>query len=411
MNSPDTTATSQHQASPIVTVTLALCMLLASLGTSIANIALPNLATAFAAPFAAVQAVVVVYLTTLTMAVLMAGRLGDRFGLRAMLRLGLTLFAAATALCAVAPTLEFLVVARGLQGVGAAFLMTLAMALMRQTAGTARIGRAMGLLGTVSAVGTALGPTLGGLVIPLAGWRGIFWAQLPLAGLALVLAFIALPHAPTRPDPAAQRLRSALDWALLPNLALNFLVAAVMMTTLVVGPFYLGLSLGLPAEQVGLVMAIGPGISIAAGVPAGRLVDARGATAVLWSGQSLLLAGALLLAVLPGFMGMWGYALAIAVLTPGYQLFQAANNTATLADVAGPMRGTVSGLLALSRNLGLVAGAAAMGAIFAQATGAADLAQAGPEAIARGMQFTFLIAAALMLGGLAMLAWRAQSPR
>ena len=411
MNSPDTTATSQHQASPIVTVTLALCMLLASLGTSIANIALPNLATAFAAPFAAVQAVVVVYLTTLTMAVLMAGRLGDRFGLRAMLRLGLTLFAAATALCAVAPTLEFLVVARGLQGVGAAFLMTLAMALMRQTAGTARIGRAMGLLGTVSAVGTALGPTLGGLVIPLAGWRGIFWAQLPLAGLALVLAFIALPHAPTRPDPTAQRLRSALDWALLPNLALNFLVAAVMMTTLVVGPFYLGLSLGLPAEQVGLVMAIGPGISIAAGVPAGRLVDARGATAVLWSGQSLLLAGALLLAVLPGFMGMWGYALAIAVLTPGYQLFQAANNTATLADVAGPMRGTVSGLLALSRNLGLVAGAAAMGAIFAQATGAADLAQAGPEAIARGMQFTFLIAAALMLGGLAMLAWRAQSPR
>ncbi|WP_263574777.1 MFS transporter [Devosia aquimaris] len=386
-------------------------MLLASLGTSIANIALPNLATAFAAPFAAVQAVVVVYLTTLTMAVLMAGRVGDRFGLRAMLRLGLTLFAAATALCAVAPTLEFLVVARGLQGVGAAFLMTLAMALMRQTAGTARIGRAMGLLGTVSAVGTALGPTLGGLVIPLAGWRGIFWAQLPLAGLALVLAFIALPHAPTRPDPTAQRLRSALDWALLPNLTLNFLVAAVMMTTLVVGPFYLGLSLGLPAEQVGLVMAIGPGISIAAGVPAGRLVDARGATAVLWSGQSLILAGALLLAVLPGFMGMWGYALAIAVLTPGYQLFQAANNTATLADVAGPMRGTVSGLLGLSRNLGLVAGAAAMGAIFAQATGAADLAQAGPEAIARGMQLTFLIAAALMLGGLAMLAWRAQSPR
>jgi len=67
------------------------------------------------------------------------------------------------------------------------------MALMRETASEARIGRAMGLLGTVSALGTALGPSLGGALIPLAGWRGIFWVQVPLAALALILAIAALP--------------------------------------------------------------------------------------------------------------------------------------------------------------------------------------------------------------------------
>lgn len=174
------------------TVTLTLSMLLASLGTSITNVALPTMAQAFSAPFAQVQVVVVAYLAALTIFVVIAGRLGDRYGLRPMLIVGLGLFAAASMLCATAPGLWFLIGARALQGVGAAFLMTLSMALMRQTAGDEQMGRAMGLLGTVSALGTALGPALGGLVIPLTGWRGIFWLQVPLAAVALVLAFAAI---------------------------------------------------------------------------------------------------------------------------------------------------------------------------------------------------------------------------
>lgn len=384
-----------------VTASLASAMLLASLGTSIANVALPTLSEAFAAPFGQVQAVVVAYLAALTVTVILAGRLGDRFGLKPMLVAGLALFLAASLLCATAPGLWWLIGARVLQGTGAAFLMTLSMALMRQTAGPAHLGRAMGLLGTVSALGTALGPSLGGLLIPVAGWRGIFWVQVPLAAMALILALVTLPATEDEVKAAPVSLLSVLNRTLIPNLLVNMLVAAVMMTTLVVGPFYLGLRLGLTGTEIGFVMAAGPVISILSGIPSGRLVDRWGSPRVLSIGLILLALGALSLAFLPNLFGLAGYLLPIAVLTPGYQLFQAANNTSALSDVPPPQRGTVSGVLTLSRNLGLIAGASIMGAVFAFATGTGDLPHAGPTAIGDGMQMTFVAATVLILLALA----------
>lgn len=372
-------------------------MLLASLGTSIANIALPALVDAFAAPFLQVQAVVVAYLAAMTVSVVIAGRLGDSRGLKPMLVVGLAVFAIASLLCAIAPNLSLLIGARALQGVGAAFLMTLAMALMRQTANEARVGRAMGLLGTVSALGTALGPSLGGLLIPVAGWRGIFWVQVPLAVLALVLAIRLLPAGPAKAKALSVTLWSVMTRNLVTNLLVNIVVAAVMMTTLVVGPFYLGIALGLTATQVGFVMAVGPVISIFSGVPSGRMVDAWGSGRILAIGLALLAAGSFLLALLPNRIGVTGYVISIIVLTPGYQLFQAANNTAALAEVSKDRRGTVSGLISLSRNIGLIAGASAMGAVFAFAVGMEEFARATASAIASGMRLTFLLAGGMML--------------
>lgn len=380
-----------------ITVTLALAMLLASLGTSIANIALPALVDAFAAPFLQVQAVVVAYLAAMTVSVVIAGRLGDSRGLTPMLVVGLAVFAIASLLCAIAPNLSLLIGARALQGVGAAFLMTLAMALMRQTANEARVGRAMGLLGTVSALGTALGPSLGGLLIPVAGWRGIFWVQVPLAVLALVLAIRLLPAGPAKAKALSVTLWSVMTRNLVTNLLVNIVVAAVMMTTLVVGPFYLGIALGLTATQVGFVMAVGPVISIFSGVPSGRMVDAWGSGRILAIGLALLAAGSFLLALLPNRIGVIGYVISIIVLTPGYQLFQAANNTAALAEVSKDRRGTVSGLISLSRNIGLIAGASAMGAVFAFGVGMEEFARATASAIASGMRLTFLLAGGMML--------------
>lgn len=399
MNAIDSPSSRRTQTG--ITVTLALSMLLASLGTSIANIALPELAAAFPAPFAQVQAVVVAYLAALTLSVVSAGRLADRYGAKNILLAGLALFASASLLCALAPNLWLLIAARALQGIGAAFLMTLAMTLMRQTASAARIGRAMGLLGTVSALGTALGPTLGGLLIPLAGWRAVFWVLVPLAVLALILAVSLLPNGSQRKSAQSSRLWSVINRELLPNLLINLLVAAVMMTTLVVGPFYLGAALGLTATQVGLVMSVGPLISIVSGVPSGHLVDAWGSRRVLVMGLLLLAAGSGLLALLPNAIGIAGYVLAIIVLTPGYQLFQAANNTAALAQTPSQQQGTVSGLLGLSRNLGLIIGASAMGAVFAAAVGTDAFALAPASAIAAGMRQTFLLAGMLMLAALA----------
>lgn len=396
-----TTLSEQQHMAPGVVVTLSLSMLLASLGTSIVNIALPALAEAFSAPFAEVQAVVVIYLAAMTVSVVIAGRLGDRFGLKPMLQTGLGLFCSASFASALAQDLWWLIAARALQGIGAAFLMTLSMALMRQIASQSRIGRAMGLLGTISAVGTALGPSLGGLLIPIAGWQGIFWIQVPFAAMALLLAVVVLPNDATRKQTAAASTRSVLNTTLVASLIINLLVAAVMMTTLVVGPFYLGLRLGLPVNQIGFVMAIGPLLSIISGVPSGRLVDVWGSRRVLSIGLVLLAAGVFLLAFLPNIIGLTGYIASVTLLTPGYQLFQAANNTAALADVPMDQRGTTSGVLTLSRNIGLIAGASVMGAVFSTGVGTRNLADATAQAIGQGMQLVFLFSGAMMIAAIA----------
>jgi len=192
------------------------------------------------------------------------------------------------------------------------------------------------------------------------------------------------------------------DASLNASLAMNALVSTVMMATLVVGPFYLSRALGLAAALVGIVMSIGPIISTLSGVPAGRIVDRLGAPFMIIVGLIAMAAGSFALSVLPAMFGIAGYIAAIAVLTPGYQLFQAANNTAAMMDVHRDQRGVISGMLNLSRNLGLVTGASLMGAVFALASAAVDITTAPPEAVATGMRITFAVAAILIVGALAM---------
>lgn len=382
-----------------ITITLALSMLLASLGTSIVNIALPTLAEIFLLPFIQVQAVVIGYLVSLTISVVIAGRLGDRYGCKSMLIVGLVIFSLASLLCSVAPSLWILVAARSFQGIGAAFLMTLAMALTRQTVSKSQLGRAMGMLGTISALGTALGPVLGGVLIALSGWQCIFGLQFILASIAIILAWVLLPN-----DCIRKQIPTLSSWQteqnITPNLMVNLLVAAVMMTTLVIGPFYLSLGLSLDQMQVGLIMGIGPVVAILSGIPSGRLVDRWGSRYIVTIGLIFLIIGSFMLAIVPKLMGLSGYIFPIIILTSGYQLFQAANNTMTLADVPKARQGMVSGLLSLSRNMGLIIGASVMGAIFSFGVGTNQLNQATALAIIDGMQFTFLCAGALMIVGL-----------
>lgn len=382
-----------------ITITLGLSMLLASLGTSIANIALPTLAEVFLLPFIQVQAVVIGYLISLTITVVIAGRLGDRYGCKSMLIVGLIIFSLASLLCSVAPSLWILVAARSFQGIGAAFLMTLAMALTRQTVSKSQLGRAMGMLGTISALGTALGPVLGGFLIVVSGWQSIFGLQFILAGIAIILARVLLPNDYIKKQiPALTSLQ--IDQNITPNLMVNSLVAAVMMTTLVIGPFYLSLGLNLDQIQVGLIMGIGPVVAILSGIPSGRLVDRWGSRYIVITGLIFLIIGSSMLAILPKLMGLSGYIMPIIILTSGYQLFQAANNTMTLADVPKARQGMVSGLLSLSRNMGLIIGASVMGAIFSFGVGTNQLTQATALAIIDGMQLTFICAGALMVVGL-----------
>ena len=445
---------------------LALAMLLSSLGTSIANVGLPDLAQAFDAPFQAVQWVVLAYLLAITTLIVGVGRLGDIIGRRRLLLGGIALFTVGSALCGAAPTLGLLIAARAVQGVGAAIMMALTIAFVGETVPKEKTGSAMGLLGTTSAIGTALGPSLGGALISAFGWPAIFLVTVPLGVIAFLLASRTLPAERRNPEAdrpgidilgmlllaftlAAYALAmtvgrgsfGALNFALLlataigaglflfvevrsrsplvhltalrdpvlsAGLATNALVSTVLMATLVVGPFYLARGLSLEVAVVGLVMSVGPLVAALAGVPAGRLVDRLGARSTTTIGLAAMMAGASILAVMPLWSGITGYIAPLAVTTAGYALFQAANNTAVMRDVEPDQRGVISGMLGLSRNLGLLTGASAMGAVFSLGSAARNITEASPEAVATGMHVTFTVAAVLVVTALA-IAWRGQA--
>jgi hypothetical protein len=118
------------------------------------------------------------------------------------------------------------------------------------------------------------------------------------------------------------------------------------------------------------------------------------------AGLIAIAAGSFILATMPMTLGIPGYLAPLVVITAGYALFQTANNTDVMTDVPRGQRGVVSGMLNLSRNLGLITGASVMGAVFALASGAIDIATARPDAVAIGMRVTFAVAAVAIAGAL-----------
>jgi MFS family permease len=427
---------------------------------------LPAFAQAFNASFQEVQGIVLAYLLAITTLIVSAGRLGDITGRRRLLLAGIVLFTLASSLCGVAPTLRLLIAARAAQGLGAAIMMALTMAFVGETVPKAKTGSAMGLLGAMSAIGTALGPSLGGVLIAATGWRAIFFVNVPLGILTFLLAYRYLPADRQGPKIGPQadragfdilgtlllaatlgayalamtmgrghfgpltmvllfaagvgaglfvlaearaaspliRLATFRDPVLSASLATSALVSTVLMATLVVGPFYLSRALGLDAALVGIVLSVGPLVAALTGVPAGRIADRFGAQRMTVVGLTGIAAGSFILAMLPPTLGIPGYIAPIVIVTTGYALFQTANNTAVMTDVGPDRRGVISGMLNLSRNLGLVTGASVMGAVFALASATADVATAAPEAVATGMRITFAVAGVLIVAALAIAA-------
>lgn len=445
-----------HAVSPAtptrVLAALAGATLLASLGISIVTVALPTLAREFSTGVQHVQWVVLAYLLAVTTAIVVAGRLGDRYGHRRVLVAGIVLFTLASACCTVAPSLNWLIAGRVVQGLGAAALMSLPLSIAKGLVAPAHLGMAMGLLGTLSAIGTALGPALGGLLLGTLSWRaafvllavcgagvlvlvlkgiaqtqasgtvatrmdwaGGFWLSVTLACVALaatgstggvaiptwmllslavfaLLIFVRTEQAASHPLVPVSLLR---ERAIATALTTNLLVGAIMMSTLVVGPFFLALGMGLTPTETGLVMAVGPLAAALSGVPAGWITDRAGPHRTLLGGLLLATAGLCGFAVLPAVIHTPGYVISLLLITPGFQLFLAANNTAVMADAAATHRGLLSGLLGLSRNVGFMMGASLLPLLFSSLLGAHELTHHDAQAIRTAFSTTFLSAAGL----------------
>jgi hypothetical protein len=112
--------------------------------------------------------------------------------------------------------------------------------------------------------------------------------------------------------------------------------------------------------------------------------------------------GSFTLSMMPVALGLPGYIGPIVVITVGYALFQTANNTVVMAEIRADQRGVISGMLNLSRNLGLITGASVMGAVFALASATTDITTARPAAVAAGTRITFAVAGILIVGALAL---------
>ncbi len=179
---------------------------LAFVDGSVVNVALPAIGADLGAEASGLQWIVNAYLLPLSALLLLGGAAGDKFGRRRLFLLGIGLFALASALCALAPSLPWLLAGRALQGIASAMLMPNSLALLGSAfAGEAR-GRAIGTWAAAGAIAGALGPLLGGWLVESVGWRSIFLINLPLAAGALWLGWRYVAE-------SREEARAPLDWS------------------------------------------------------------------------------------------------------------------------------------------------------------------------------------------------------
>jgi EmrB/QacA subfamily drug resistance transporter len=176
------------------------------LDSTVVNVALPSLADNLDAGLSGQQWVVEAYMLTLVSLLLVGGSLGDQFGRRRMFVWGLAAFGATSALCAVAPSVEFLIGARALQGIAGALLVPGSLAIVAATFEGAARGKAVGTWTAWTGIATVLGPAGGGALVGALSWRAIFWVNLPLIAATVALTLHSVRESR---DPDAFR---GIDW-------------------------------------------------------------------------------------------------------------------------------------------------------------------------------------------------------
>lgn len=415
------------------------------LDASIVTVALPRIAARLNSPIGTIDWVSLSYLLVLVCTLATVGRLADRLGRKLLYVYGFVVFTGSSLLCALAPSVGWLIAARVLQGLGAALLQANSVALIRETVADAQLGRAIGLQGTAQALGLALGPAVGGVLLSLGGWRLLFLVNVPAGVLGCVLGWLLLPRSRFRSDTGerfdligaallagaagallvllshirslgtaelfALALSSAASWIafvarelgtrsplvevrLLADRRIGLGLAGalasfmVMFGALFAIPFFLSAH-GLSPAVAGLELAVLPvALGVAAPI-AGRLADRRPAPGLMASSIALTAAGLSLTALWHAPAGIIA-GLAIAGL--GLGGFIPANNATIMAAAARRQAGVMSGVLNMARGLGTALGIAVASVIYDGITSGG-----GSGAPGRGLTATLLALAGVAL--------------
>ncbi len=428
-------------------------VLMATIDISVINVSLPTLVQALRTDFPTIQWVILSYILVITSTMLTMARLGDMVGKKQIYQLGLGIFTLGSFLCALSPTVYWLIGFRALQGCGAVMVQSLGIALVTEAFPAQERGRALGISGGIVSVGLALGPPIGGLIIGLASWHWIFLINIPIGLLAIGATGLFIPsHKTKRGDQRFDFLGGLVLLATIIayalgmtigqhlgfnnakvllllsgaglglglfvrvekkspqpmlnpqlfkntlfsiNLLMGWLVFIVLGGTFTL-PFYLELVKGYPTEKVGLLMMVVPISMGLISIIAGALSDRFGPRGISLLGLMLLVLGCLSISDLKVETTALGYIFHLLPLGLGLGLFLAPNNSAVMGGAPKEHLGVASGLLALSRTMGHTTGIPLAGVLFTtgmMASGrvrsAADLSLAPPQDLVNGLAATF----------------------
>lgn len=397
---------------------IALAIMMSVLDSTIVNVALPTVARDFRASSAASIWVVNAYQLAILVMLLPLASLGEIVGYRRVSQTGLAVFTLASLGCAFAPSLLSLSIARVIQGLGAAGIMSVSGALVRFTYPHRYLGRAVGINAFVVATSAALGPTIASAVLAVAHWRWLFGINVPLGVITILIALYALPenerterafdfggamlyagtfgvllsglqslahHAATPLALVQIGGGCVLAWLLarheLPrtapiipfdllririfslSLATSICSFMAQMAALVALPFEIQ-RLGHSAVETGLFMTPWP-VALALTAPfAGRLADRYAAGILGGLGLLVLATGLALLASFPATGSAYGFIWRMALCGLGFGFFQAPNNRTIMAAAPRARSGAAGGLLSVARLLGQTLGAASVAILF-----------------------------------------------
>ena len=411
------------------------------LDASIVTLALPTMGRHLHASVGAVEWVALAYLLVLVATVATVGRIADAVGRKLLYVYGFGVFTAGSVLCGLAPTLPVLIAARVLQAVGAAMLQANSVALITEAMPRELLGRGIGVQGAAQALGLALGPAVGGLLLSVAGWRLIFLVNLPAGVIGIALGWFLLPRSrsrralvtadrpgalllavaaagplvylslASRAGYASVVLLACLGAGVLAAVAFvrreGRLVAPLIDLSIVRRPaLAVGLSSGLVSylalfgilfavpyylsaahdsdAWIGLQLAVLP-VAIGVTAPiAGRLIDRVGERTLTAGGLLLAAAGILEIAAQHGTAGLLA---GLALAGVGLGAFTPANNAAIMSASPPGHTGVVSGVLNMTRGLGTALGVALTGALFTAVVGVigANVARASVAAAGHGL--------------------------
>lgn len=311
----------------------------------------------FGAPLGMVQWVTLSYLAALGALLIPAGRLSDRLGRKRVYLWGFGAFTAASAGCALAPSLPVLVAVRAVQGAGAAMLQANSVALVTTTAPRHRLRLALGIQAAAQAVGLAVGPTLGGLIVGTVGWRWVFAANVPIGVLAVVAGRFLLPRTRIDTGDTAGTIRSVLAVPhVRPGLAGALLGYLVLFGPIVLVPALLQ-GHGAGALRSGLVVAALPiGFALAATMGGRLLTHTRVTRSRGTAGLAVAVAG--LAGLLAAGHAQLPIAVALAVLGVGLGLFIPANTALVMGEVPHSAAALAGGLVNTARTAGTALGTA-----------------------------------------------------